>query len=94
MTKADIVEEISRQHGLYKKESSSLVDSVFRLIEEGLEKGEQIKISGFGRFAVKVKSARQAKDIRTGETIVIDARRTLSFKPSLLLRSRLNDLHF
>lgn len=91
MTKSDIVEKISRQHGLYKRESVILVDSVFKLIEEGLEKGEQIKISGFGRFEVKQKAARLAKNIRTGEPILIDARRTLTFKPSELLRSRLND---
>jgi integration host factor subunit alpha len=91
MTKSDIVEEISRQHGLYRKESVTLVDSVFKLIEKGLEKGEEIKISGFGRFEVKQKAARLARNIRTGEPLVIDARRTLSFKASEQLRSRLND---
>jgi integration host factor subunit alpha len=91
MTKSDIVEEISRQHGLYRKESVNLVDSVFKLIEEGLEKGEQIKISGFGRFEVKQKAARLARNIHTGEPLVIDARRTLYFKASEQLRSRIND---
>jgi integration host factor subunit alpha len=90
MTKADIVEKIHTGTGFSKKESVDLVESVLAIIKSTLESGESIKISGFGKFEVKKKADRRGRNPQTGETLTIEARRILSFKPSMLLRSAIN----
>ena len=90
MTKADIVERIQSQIGYTKKESSDLLEAVFEVLKGTLEAGENIKISGFGNFVVKSKADRRGRNPQTGETITIEARRILTFKPSQLLRQALN----
>jgi integration host factor subunit alpha len=84
MTKADIIEAVyEKVGGFSKKEAAEIVESVFNTIKETLEKGEKIKISGFGNFVVREK---------TGEEITISARRVLTFKPSQVLKNILNGL--
>lgn len=90
MTKADIVEKVANKIGFTKKESQDLVESVFNLLKSTLESGENIKISGFGKFEVKQKKDRRGRNPQTGESITIEARRILSFKPSTLLRTAVN----
>ena len=90
MTKADIAEKIHTTTGLSKKDSSTMVESVFAIMKESLEAGETIKISGFGSFEVKQKEARRGRNPQTGEAITIEARKVLSFKPSSLLRDAVN----
>lgn len=90
MTKADIIETVSGTCDLSKKESSELVECVFSLIKGCLESGEDLKISGFGKFEVKQKSSRRGRNPQTGEVLEISARRILSFKPSQLLKSAVN----
>ena len=90
MTKADIVERVSERIGTTKKESQDLVESVFSLLKSTLESGEKIKISGFGNFEVKQKKDRRGRNPQTGETITIEARQILSFKPSSLLKAAIN----
>jgi len=84
VTKADIIENVSTQLGFTKKESQDLVESVLSLLKSTLESGENVKISGFGKFEVKQKKDRRGRNPQTGETITIDSRRILSFKPSTL----------
>ena len=91
MTKADIIESISGTCGFSKKESSELVECVFSLIKGCLESGEDLKISGFGKFEVKHKNSRCGRNPQTGETLEIAARRILTFKPSQLLKTALNN---
>lgn len=91
MTKVDIVEKVSERIGVTKKESQDLVESVLNLLKSTLESGENIKISGFGKFEVKQKKDRRGRNPQTGESITIDARRILSFKPSTVLRNALNN---
>ena len=91
MTKADIVEKVSERIGVTEKESQDLVESVLNLLKSTLESGENIKISGFGKFEVKQKKDRRGRNPQTGESITIDARRILSFKPSTVLRNVLNN---
>jgi integration host factor subunit alpha len=91
MTKADIVETVSGTCGFSKKESSELVECVFSLIKECLESGEDLKISGFGKFEVKHKKSRRGRNPQTGEALEISARRILGFKPSQLLRVAVNN---
>lgn len=90
MTKADIVERVSERIGVTKKESQDLVESVLSLLKNTLEAGEDVKISGFGKFEVKQKKNRRGRNPQTGETITIEARQILSFKPSMLLKAAIN----
>jgi integration host factor subunit alpha len=90
MTKADIFEKVSENLGCTKKESAELVEAVFSLIKSTLETGENLKISGFGSFVVKQKKDRRGRNPQTGETITIESRRILTFKPSGLLRDAIN----
>ena len=90
MTKAEIVEQIYEQVGFSKKESAELVEKVFETIKETLARGEKVKISGFGNFVVRGKNARKGRNPQTGEEIQLEARRVLTFKPSLVLKNILN----
>jgi integration host factor subunit alpha len=90
MTKSDVVEAVSNSCGFSKKESIDLVENVFSLIKGCLERGEDLKISGFGKFEVKQKNPRRGRNPQTGEALEISARKVLSFKPSQLLRSAVN----
>lgn len=90
MTKADIVERVAECCGFTKKDAIDMVDSVFSILKNTLEDGEDIKISGFGKFEVKTKRARKGRNPQTGESIVIEARRILTFKPSTILKSSIN----
>jgi len=90
MTKADIIEKICLMTDFTKKESSEIVERVFDVVKSTLEAGENIKISGFGNFEVKEKTARRGRNPHTGESIEIAARRILTFKPSQVLKRALN----
>ncbi len=90
MTKADIVETIYERIGFSKKESADIVELVFDTIKETLEKGEKIKISGFGNFVVRSKRPRIGRNPQTGQEIEISARRVLTFRPSQVLKAALN----
>ncbi|HKZ17964.1 MAG TPA: integration host factor subunit alpha [Geobacteraceae bacterium] len=90
MTKADMVEKIYEKVGFSKKESAELVEAVFDIIKGTLEKGEKIKIAGFGNFVVKEKADRRGRNPQTGEEITITARKILTFKPSQVLKSSIN----
>jgi integration host factor subunit alpha len=90
MTKADIAERIQSQIGFTRKDSQDLLESVLSLIKTTLETGEDVKISGFGKFEVKQKKDRRGRNPQTGETITITSRRILSFKPSTVLKAAIN----
>lgn len=90
MTKAEIIEQIYEKVGFSKKESAEIVEMVFDIMKETLEKGEKIKISGFGNFVVRQKRPRIGRNPQTGEEIEISARRVLTFRPSQVLKSALN----
>ncbi len=90
MTKSDIVERIHSRVGFSKKESAELVESIFDIIKSTLEERDKIKIAGFGNFIVKEKSDRRGRNPQTGESITIEARKVLSFKPSQVLRAAIN----
>ncbi len=90
MTKADIVEAIYEKIGFSKKESSEIVELVFDTIKETLEKGEKIKVSGFGNFVIRSKRPRIGRNPQTGEEIEISARKVLTFRPSQVLKAALN----
>ena len=90
MTKADIVERVHRKVGLSKKEINSIVESVFDIIKEMLQREDKIVISGFGKFSIRNKKARRGRNPQTGEDLEISARRILTFKSSPALRAGLS----
>ena len=91
MTKADIVDTVyEKVGGFSKKEAIEIVETVFEIFKKTLEKGERLKISGFGNFVVRDKKARPGRNPVTGKEITISARRVLTFKPSVLLKKALN----
>jgi integration host factor subunit alpha len=90
MTKADIAERIQAGTGLSKKESAEMMEAVFSIMKSTLESGQTLKISGFGSFIVQQKADRRGRNPQTGETITIEARRILTFKPSTVLRQAIN----
>lgn len=92
MTKADIVERVYQDvSGLSKREAAEMVEDVFATIKEVLSSGEMLKVSGFGNFVVRQKKARTGRNPQTGDEITISARRVLTFKPSQVLKTQLNN---
>lgn len=91
MTKFDIIRNVNEQLGFSKKDSATIVESVFEIIKDNLAQGEKIKISGFGNFVVKKKNARRGRNPQTGEEIEITSRKVLNFKASQVLRRALNE---
>ncbi|MCG2740918.1 MAG: integration host factor subunit alpha [Syntrophaceae bacterium] len=91
LTKIDIVESIYEKLGMPKKDCSRIVESVFDIIKSEFEKGSQVNISGFGKWSVKAKKKRKGRNPQTGEPLTIDARKVVTFKPSLVLRAKVNE---
>jgi integration host factor subunit alpha len=92
VTKADIIESVYEKVGFSKKEAADVVEMVFDTIKETLERGEKIKISGFGNFIVRDKKSRVGRNPQTGQEIEISARRVLTFRPSQVLKNALNGM--
>src|SRR5438270_5613398 len=90
MTKADVIESVCNKVGFSKKESAEIVEMVFDTLKDTLERGEKIKLSGFGNFVVREKKSRVGRNPQTGQEIEISARRVLTFRPSQVLKNALN----
>jgi integration host factor subunit beta len=90
VTKADIVEEIANKTNLNKKESFVVVDLIIDNIKNTLSEGKKIEIRGFGSFKVKQRGERMARNPRTGEAVHVPAKLVPYFKPSKLLKERIN----
>ena len=90
MTKKDITEKIHIATGLSKMESFNMIEALFSIMKSTLESGENLKITGFGNFVLKQKQVRLGRNPQTGETITLEARRVLTFKPSNMLREAVN----
>ena len=88
LTRMDLSEAIFREVGLSRNESAGLVESVLDHVSSALERGEQVKISGFGTFSVRQKSARVGRNPKTGEEVPIEPRKVLSFRPSQQMRDK------
>ncbi|MBI2980730.1 MAG: integration host factor subunit alpha [Deltaproteobacteria bacterium] len=90
MTKAEIVENVYSKIGFSKKESAEVIELVLDTMKETLQRGEKIKISGFGNFVVRKKRPRIGRNPQTGQEIEISARSVLTFRPSQVLKAALN----
>ncbi len=90
MTKIDIVDNICKKVGFSRKEVAKIVETVFDMIKETLQREDKILISGFGNFVVRKKRSRRGRNPQTGNDIEIRARRILTFKSSQVLKGGLN----
>ena len=88
LTKADIAEKLFDDLGLNKREAKEIVELFFEEIKSSLESGEQVKISGFGKFELRDKSARPGRNPKTGEEIPITPRRVVTFRTGQKLKAR------
>ena len=90
MNNADLAERIATQHEMSKADARRLVDGMLAAIAEAAAGGEEVALSGFGRFKVTERAARQGRNPATGETIQIAASRKLAFAPAKQVRDALN----
>ncbi len=88
LTKADMAETLFEELGLNKREAKELVELFFEEVRNALERGEQVKISGFGNFILRDKNQRPGRNPKTGEEIPITARRVVTFRPGQKLKAR------
>ena len=90
MTKAEIVTRIYEKVGFSKKDATDVVEATFDIIKSCLERGEKVKISGFGNFVVNTKRPRKGRNPQTGDEIIIEGRKVLTFKASQIMKKSLN----
>lgn len=90
VTRAQLSEAVYQEVGLSRNESAELVESVLKEIADSLVKGETVKISSFGSFYVREKGRRIGRNPKTGEEVPILPRRVLVFRPSHVLKDRIN----
>ena len=90
LTRADLSEAVHRNVGLSRTESADLVKSVLDIITDTLITGETVKLSSFGSFVVRKKGQRIGRNPKTGKEVPISPRRVMVFKPSAILKQRIN----
>lgn len=90
LTKDDIVKALAKENGYQLKQSGELIETLLELIKSALATGEDVLISGFGKFCVKNKRERRGRNPATGEDIMLAARRVVNFKCSGQLRNKIN----
>jgi integration host factor subunit alpha len=91
-TKVDLINQVHSTHPkLTKVQAREAVETILRIIKSSLGNGEDVLLSGFGKFSVNDKSSRKGRNPQTGESLMLDARRVVTFKPSGKLRERVNE---
>jgi len=90
LTRMDLSEAVFREVGLSRNESADLVESVLDHVSNALVAGESVKISSFGTFSVRAKNERIGRNPKTGEEVPIAPRRVLTFRPSHLMKDRVD----
>ena len=90
VTRADLCEAVYQKVGLSRTESATLVELVLKEITDCLERGETAKLSSFGSFVVRKKGQRIGRNPKTGKEVPISPRRVMVFKPSAILKQRIN----
>jgi integration host factor subunit beta len=90
MTKAELVEEVSRVSDLTKKHSELIVDTVFRSIVTALQRGEKIELRGFGSFRLRQREPRKGRNPKTGDKVDVPPKKVPYFKPGKELKELIN----
>ena len=90
LTKAHIIEMVNEELGFPKNRSTELVETLLNIIKKSLESDDDVLVSGFGKFCVKDKKQRKGRNPATGEDLLLEKRRVITFKCSHILRQKLN----
>ena len=90
LTKSDIISTIQAENGFSLHKSTQIIEMLIEIIKSTLESGEDVKISGFGKFQVKEKRERRGRNPATGEDLILEPRRVVTFKNSMRLRKLIN----
>jgi len=90
LTKAIIVDAVAEQNGYPKKQSFAMIEILLEIIKRTLESGEDVLVSRFGKFCVKTKHERRGRNPSTGEDMMLEPRRIVTFRSSRQLRDRIN----
>ena len=90
MNKAELVEEVSGEAGLTKRETQKVIDTMIKTITDTLSRGEKVILVGFGTFGVRQRKARTGRNPQTGATIQIPAKRVAKFLPGKTLKERVD----
>jgi integration host factor subunit alpha len=90
LTKADIVESICRENGYTKNRSYEVVETLLEIIKQSLESGNDVLVSGFGKFCIKEKKKRKGRNPASGQTMMLSPRKVVTFKCSGKLRKKIN----
>ncbi len=93
LTRADLAESVHQEVGLTRQDCAGMVERVLDLLTEALERGEVVKLSGFGVFQVRDKRARMGRNPKTGAPAPIEPRRVISFRASQVMKARIDDAH-
>ena len=90
LTKNDIVEQVQNQLGFPKNQSKEITETLLEIIKSSLESGDDVLVSGFGKFSVKDKAERKGRNPATGKDAILPPRRVVTFKCSGKLREQVN----
>ena len=90
LTKAKIIDTVAESNGYTRKKSIETVETVLELIKRSLESGEDVLISGFGKFSVRKKKERRGRNPATGKDLMLAPRKVVTFKWSGMLKNKLN----
>jgi integration host factor subunit alpha len=90
LKKADMVDLIAERNGFTKKQSTEILQTLIEIIKSTLASGEDVLVSGFGKFRVQNKGLRKGRNPATGEPLMLDARKIITFKCSEVLRDKMN----
>lgn len=91
LSKAIMVEALCNDVGLTKLDARDMLDQFFEEVRQTLTQGENVKLSGFGNFILRDKSSRPGRNPKTGEDIPVDARRVVTFKSGLKLKTKIDE---
>lgn len=91
LTKHDIIDALYKEMGMNKKESAKIAESLFDIIKEELISGNDVMISGFGRWAVRSKKSRTGRNPQTGAPLTIEPKKIIKFKSSNILKEEINN---
>ena len=90
LTKSSIINAVAEDNGFPKNKSTEIIETLLEIIKQTLESGEDLMISGFGKFSVREKNERKGRNPATGENLVLRSRKVVTFKCSQRLRELLN----
>jgi integration host factor subunit alpha len=91
ITKAHLVDNLLSENIFTKAESAQIIDTIFELMKKSLEAGDDVLVSGFGKFSVREKCERTGRNPQTGESMKLACRRVVTFRCSSVLREKMNE---